>query len=121
MLAALQPIAAHLRQMRRQFVFWGAAALLGGLAIIFFAMAFYMSLARQLGEPLAAGVLGTVLALGAIVLFFIGRRRSVRRHYPAASPVPPLSTPTPPRPMEALMVAFVLGVIDEQMGRRRRR
>ena len=60
-------------------------------------------------------------ALGAIILFLVGRRRSVRRHYPSGSPVPPLTTPTPPRPMEALMVAFVLGVIDEQFRRRPRR
>ncbi len=120
MLAALQPIAAHLRQVRRQLVFWGAAALLGGLAIIFFAMAFYMSLARQLGEPLAAGLLGTVLALGALILFLIGKGRSASRLYRARAPVPP-QVPPPPRPMESLLVAFVLGVIDEQFRRRPRR
>lgn len=118
MRAALLPIAAHLRQMRRQFVLWGAAALLAGLAIIFLAMAFYMTLARNLGEPLAAAICGALLALGALILFLMGRRPSYARRPVAAAAVPP---PVAPRPMEALLVAFVLGVIDEQLGRRPRR
>lgn len=117
MLAALQPITARLREMRRQLVLWSAAALLAGLAIIFLAMALYMTLARQLGEPLAAALIGALLALGAIILFLMGRRSTLATR-PVATSAPP---PVPPRPMEALLVAFVLGVIDEQLGRRPRR
>lgn len=117
MRAAFLPIAARLRQMRRQFVLFGAAALLAGLAIIFLAMAFYMTLARHLGEPLAATICGALLALGALVLFLIGRRPAYARRPVAAAAMPP---PVPPRPMESLLVAFMLGVIDEQLGRRRR-
>lgn len=117
MRAAFLPIAARLRQMRRQLVLWGAAALLAGLAIIFLAMAFYMTLARHFGEPLAAAFCGALLALGALVLFLMGRRPPHARRPVAAAAMPPPA----PRPMESLLVAFLLGVIDEQFGRRPRR
>lgn len=112
------PITARLKEMQRQLVFWAAAALLAALALIFFAMAAYMKLAERLGEPLAAAAIGLALTLLALILYFLGRRRhKVPPLAVAAAAVPP----APARPMEALLVAFLLGVIDEQFGRRPRR
>ncbi len=114
MLRALQPLLARLREMRRQIVLLSAAGLLGVLALVFFLMAIYMRLAQELGGPVAAALIGLVLAIAALIVLLVGRRRHVRR-------VPELAPPVAPaRPMEALLVAFLLGVIEEQFGRRRR-
>ena len=114
MLRALQPILARLREMRRQVVLLSAAGLLALVAIVFFVMAIYMRLALALGGPAAAALLGLVFAIAALVVLFLARKRHVRPAPPVAAPV------APARPLEALLVAFLLGVIEEQFGRRRR-
>lgn len=114
-------ILSALREQARAAVGQMVLALLAGLAglagAVFLLVAAYLSLARVVGRPEAAGMIGVGLVLAALVIVLVLRsRQGLRRHTPTprsalqgAAPLKSDALPVPADP--ALFAVFVVGFV----------
>lgn len=95
---------------------WGVAGLLALVALGFFSAALFLALAAGIGAPLAALILGILYALLALVVALWARALPPPR--PAAGmEMPPALAPVAEavrsRPIEALLLALLVGALSE--------